>query len=128
MPSKRHHLVPEFYLEFFADRSGRRPVVWVYDKDSPAPRPQLPKDTAIETHFHTVQLPDGTRIQYLHTSQQNVRVGDPVTPESVLGRTGNTGANAIHLHVQARDGSGNFINPDEALTAGQANPTPAKKK
>ena len=68
MPSKRHHLVPEFYLEFFADRSGRRPVVWVYDKDSPAPRPQLPKDTAIETHFHTVQLPDGTRTDRLERS------------------------------------------------------------
>lgn len=59
----------------------------------------------------TVELKDGTRIQYLHTSQQNVRVGQDVAPETILGKTGATGANAIHLHVQARDRNGTFIDP-----------------
>jgi murein DD-endopeptidase MepM/ murein hydrolase activator NlpD len=63
----------------------------------------------------TVELANKTRVQYLHTSQQHVRVGDDVTPDTVLGRTGSTGANAIHLHVQARDSRNELIDPDSVL-------------
>jgi hypothetical protein len=67
MTSKRHHLVPQFYLEFFTDRSGANPVVWVYDKEQPTPRAQLPKDTTVESHFHTFTRADGTRTDFLET-------------------------------------------------------------
>jgi hypothetical protein len=55
------------------------------------------------------------RVEYLHTSRTYVKVGDEVTPETVLGVTGKTGADAIHLHVQARNGKMEAVNPDEVV-------------
>lgn len=58
-----------------------------------------------------VTLPNGNVIQYLHASEIHVTNGQQVSPGTVLGKTGDTGANAIHLHVQAKDANGNYINP-----------------
>ena len=58
-----------------------------------------------------VTLPNGNIVQYLHASEIDVTDHAPVGPNTVLGRTGDTGADAIHLHVQAKDSSGNYINP-----------------
>lgn len=67
-----------------------------------------------------VRLANGNRIEYLHASAVNVSVGQAVTPTTVLGRTGGTGPSganqyAIHLHIQARDASGRYIDTDAAL-------------
>lgn len=67
----------------------------------------------------TVQLADGTLVQYLHTSIPYVKVGDVVAPDTKLGVTGHKGASAIHLHIQAKDANGNPISPDLAFRAGQ---------
>ena len=67
----------------------------------------------------TVQVRDGSLIQYLHTSASHVKVGDIVAPNTKLGVTGRTGAGVIHLHIQARDKYGNAISPDLAFRAGQ---------
>ncbi len=67
----------------------------------------------------TVQIRDGSLIQYLHTSASNVKVGGIVAPDSKLGVTGRTGAGIIHLHIQAKDKYGNAISPDLAFRAGQ---------
>ncbi len=67
----------------------------------------------------TVQIRDGSLIQYLHTSASHVKVGDIVAPDTKLGVTGRTGAGVIHLHVQAKDKNGNAISPDLAFRAGQ---------
>jgi murein DD-endopeptidase MepM/ murein hydrolase activator NlpD len=69
----------------------------------------------------TVQIYDGSLIQYLHTSASYVKVGDVVDQNSKLGRTGRTGASVIHLHVQAKDKNLNAISPDLAFKLGQKN-------
>jgi murein DD-endopeptidase MepM/ murein hydrolase activator NlpD len=67
----------------------------------------------------TVQVYDGTLIQYLHTMASHVKVGDVVVPDTKLGVTGRTGAGIIHLHIQAKDKFGNAISPDLAFRLGQ---------
>ena len=67
----------------------------------------------------SVQLRDGSVIQYLHTTASHVKVGDVVTPDTVLGVWGKRGARDIHLHIQAKDKSGQYIQPDLALKVGQ---------
>lgn len=67
----------------------------------------------------TVQIHDGTLIQYLHTMGSHVKVGDVIAPDTKLGTTGRIGAGVIHLHIQAKDKNGNAISPDLAFKLGQ---------
>ncbi len=67
----------------------------------------------------SVQIRDGSVIQYLHTTASHVKVGDIVSPDSLLGVTGRTGARDIHLHIQARTKFNDFISPDLAFKVGQ---------
>lgn len=67
----------------------------------------------------TVQIHDGTLVQYLHATVSHVKKGDVVGPDTPLGVTGRTGADEIHLHVQARDRFGNLVSPDLAIKSGQ---------
>jgi murein DD-endopeptidase MepM/ murein hydrolase activator NlpD len=50
-------------------------------------------------------------MQYLHASRIDVQEGQSVNSDTVLGMTGNTGAVAIHLHIQAKDRQGHSIDP-----------------
>ena len=43
MVTRRNHFVPRFYLEYFTAKD-KGDVVWVYDKEGGAPRPQKPVD------------------------------------------------------------------------------------
>jgi hypothetical protein len=67
----------------------------------------------------SVQLRDGSVLQYLHTSKSHVKVGDLIAPDTPLGVTGKTGAGVIHLHVQARNKHHNAMSPDLAFRLGQ---------
>ena len=58
---------------------------------------------------------NGNIIQYMHASTVDVKIGDKVLPDTVLGKTGNTGTGPIHLHVQAADATGKKINPKDIL-------------
>jgi hypothetical protein len=60
---KRHHYVPRFYLDYFASEvsPGRR-ILWAYDKAGAAPRPQTPKDSAVESNFYTVDAITGRTV------------------------------------------------------------------
>jgi hypothetical protein len=60
---KRHHYVPRFYLDYFASEisPGHR-LLWAYDKAGGAPRPQTPKDTAVESNFYTVDTTTGRTV------------------------------------------------------------------
>ena len=69
----------------------------------------------------TVQVWDGTLIQYLDGTASHVKVGDIVAPDTKLRVTGRTGAGVIHLHIQAKDKFGNAISPDLAFRLGQKN-------
>ncbi|MBI3879401.1 MAG: peptidoglycan DD-metalloendopeptidase family protein [Verrucomicrobia bacterium] len=56
----------------------------------------------------SVKMADGKLVQYLHNSAVMVKVGDKVTPDTVLGKTGGKGPKGdneytIHLHVQVKD-------------------------
>jgi murein DD-endopeptidase MepM/ murein hydrolase activator NlpD len=62
-----------------------------------------------------VTLDDGSILQFLHASKISVQEGQQVTPDTVLGITGNTGASVIHLHVQAKDPQGHPINPEDLV-------------
>ena len=56
------------------------------------------------------------QIQYLHASQINVVDGQEVSPDTELGVTGRTGANAVHLHIQeAYTQQGHNINPEDLI-------------
>jgi murein DD-endopeptidase MepM/ murein hydrolase activator NlpD len=67
----------------------------------------------------SVQIADGSLIQYLHTTFSHVKVGDIVAPDTLLGATGRTGTSVIHLHIQAKDKFGNPISPELAFRTGQ---------
>ena len=58
---------------------------------------------------------DGSNIQYLHASRILISDGDKVGPDTPIGITGKTGANAVHLHVQSKDPSGKPIDPKTLL-------------
>jgi hypothetical protein len=66
-----------------------------------------------------VQLPNGNIIHYLHTSEATVEPGQKVKPNTVLGKTGNVGTGAVHLHLQATDPKGKLIDVDKAFLAGR---------
>jgi hypothetical protein len=52
---KRHHYVPQFYLRYFSLSPPDSPrAFWVYDKAGGPPRQQTPVNTAVETHFYSV--------------------------------------------------------------------------
>lgn len=60
---KRHHYVPRFYLDYFANGISRgRRVLWAYDKAGGAPRPQAAKDTAVESNFYTIDTTSGPTV------------------------------------------------------------------
>jgi murein DD-endopeptidase MepM/ murein hydrolase activator NlpD len=67
------------------------------------------------TNTINVVLPDGSTVQYLHASQINVVEGQQISPDTELGITGSTGANAVHLHIQAKDPQGHPINPEDVI-------------
>ncbi len=66
-----------------------------------------------------VQIGNGNVLEFLHTSVTYVKMGDLVTPDTVLGLTGKKGADAIHLHVQAKDANRRPISPDLVFQSGQ---------
>jgi hypothetical protein len=71
----------------------------------------------------TVQLADGSVIQYLHSGVVYVTKGQDVSPDTPLGLTGKVKATKIHLHVQARASpNGVPIHPDEAFLVGRRKP------
>lgn len=65
-----------------------------------------------------VEHPDGTETWYCHLQAGgvDVKVGDVVTRESVLGRVGNTGrSSGSHLHFMVINSEGDTTNPAVAL-------------
>ncbi len=78
----------------------------------------------------TVKLPDGTTITYRHSSKTYVKPGDKVTPDTVIGMSGDKGARkgAYHVHIEARDKNGKYMHPDQAFQAGERKPTRSASK
>lgn len=56
---RRHHYVPRFILDRFANTDG---MLFVHDRQRPGEvRPQSPKDTFVEKHLYSTKERDGTR-------------------------------------------------------------------
>lgn len=53
---KRHHYVPQFYLNNFADKQG---MIWVYDRKTKEYRQQSVKDTAVQNNYYRMRLKGG---------------------------------------------------------------------
>jgi hypothetical protein len=67
MAYKRNHYVPEFYLKSFALSipGGRKPMIWVYNKDGGSARQQSPKDTAVISDLYTIRNVEGVLPNFL---------------------------------------------------------------
>jgi hypothetical protein len=59
MTPKRQHFIPRVHLKHFAgaDPKGQ---VWTYDAISETVRSGTPENTAVESHFYSAEMPDGT--------------------------------------------------------------------
>ena len=61
---KRHHYLPQFYLEYFCKEDG----FWVFDREVNEFRQQTPKNTALKSYYYSVQDAEGNKrmdIEYL---------------------------------------------------------------
>ncbi|MFA6091865.1 MAG: DUF4238 domain-containing protein [Elusimicrobiota bacterium] len=65
---RRHHYVPQFYLEYFATRrKGGEPGFWVYDRGGSPPREATPLGTAAKRDLYTFFTPTGEKDTSLET-------------------------------------------------------------
>ena len=58
---KRHHYLPEAYLAGFTRGGTPGSLLYVFDRDAGAFRPQTPKNTAVQGHYYAVEAIDGAR-------------------------------------------------------------------
>jgi murein DD-endopeptidase MepM/ murein hydrolase activator NlpD len=64
-----------------------------------------------------VKHPDGTTSTYAHMGNWSVKVGDEVTPDTVLGTVGMTGhTTGPHVHLRVRDKSGTDLDPEKVIS------------
>lgn len=59
MAGKKQHVIPQLHLRRFVghDPPGH---IWIYDAEAEEPRSATPANTAVETHFYSVEMDDGT--------------------------------------------------------------------
>lgn len=63
-----------------------------------------------------VKFQDGYTAVYGHLQSVDVRVGDKVTPDSILGAVGSTGhSTGPHLHLGIRNQAGHWVDPNAYL-------------
>lgn len=65
MSAKRHHYLPQFYLEYFLSPGEKS--VWVYDKDGGEPRFQQPVNTGVEGHLYSILNEHGEKDDFIET-------------------------------------------------------------
>ena len=59
MAPKRHHFIPILHLKNFIG-SDPKAQVWTYDAESGEVRSALPENTAVQSHFYSIETDDGT--------------------------------------------------------------------
>jgi hypothetical protein len=59
MAGKRQHIIPQLHLRHFAGHNPKGHV-WTYDATAEEPRSATPENTAVETHFYSVEMENGT--------------------------------------------------------------------
>lgn len=71
----------------------------------------------------TVTQPDGTTWKFMHLGKVNVKNGDEVTPDTVVGTVGMTGrSTGPHLHYEVEGKDGKPINPEKVIGTAQQSP------
>ena len=72
-------------------------------KDRGAPVPSGVGGKVVHASGHTVVVQDGgkDRVQFHHFDKIRARVGQSVSPNTILGTQGNTGTGAVHVHLDA---------------------------
>jgi hypothetical protein len=60
MTKKRHHYLPEFYLDGFVNPHNG-PYMWVYEKGDPKIRKASVKDVAVQKHYYSFVTPEGQK-------------------------------------------------------------------
>ena len=56
---KRHHFIPRLHLQHFGGPEPKGQV-WTYDAQTRQVRSAVPEQTAVESHFYSVERDDGT--------------------------------------------------------------------
>jgi hypothetical protein len=95
---KRHHQVPQFYLQRFSSATGQ---VWNYDKQGGRVWPRSVEDTAFERHLYSITMEDGqynTEIDDFITKVENI--GAPLVDRVMAGE---------HLSGQNRYDFASFV-------------------
>jgi hypothetical protein len=65
MKPKRHHYVPQSYLQRFVDQTDG--MLWVFDKKESEARKQKPINTAVEGHYYSVIDDEGCKDPWIET-------------------------------------------------------------
>lgn len=60
MAKKRHHYIPQFYLNGFIDPTNK-PYIWVYDKEGDGIIKSTAKDIAVTEHYFSFKNMDGAK-------------------------------------------------------------------
>ena len=68
MPPKRQHYVPRLHLKHFVGTEPKGQI-WTYDKETGKKWSGTPENTAVETHFYSVEN-DATRVLRALTPQR----------------------------------------------------------
>ena len=76
----------------------------------------------------TIKHPDGKQTAYFHLSHVDVKVGDKVTRNQPIAKSGNTGASTgAHLHFVILDKKGKPVDPEPILAESLARIAAAAK-
>ncbi len=77
--------------------------------------------------FIAIKHADGIETRYIHNSRNFVTAGQKVQAGQEIGKQGNVGTGAVHLHFEIYNGGG-AVNPAGILLDGSKNPDPSKVK
>lgn len=83
--------------------------------------------TTVYNGFIAIKHADGIETRYIHNSKNFVSTGQKVQAGQEIGKMGNVGTGAIHLHFEIYNGGG-AVNPAGTLLDGSKNPDPSKVK
>ena len=83
--------------------------------------------TTVYNGFIAIQHADGIETRYIHNSRNFVSSGQKVQAGQEIGKQGNVGTGAIHLHFEIYNSSG-AVNPAGVLLDSSKNPDPSKVK
>jgi hypothetical protein len=80
---KQQHTIPRLHLQYFAGAEGR---VFNYDAIAGKVWAAAPEETAVETHFYSAELADGSTSSVTLTSSRRPDVPYPTLTPDLFGK------------------------------------------